>query len=78
MISIGSRATKDVALPCAKTTHACIIKMFKRKMLLLWDRLTVRICNLLTDILSHKYSRLGFCCRWANQCDMRRVAGQQH
>jgi hypothetical protein len=67
-----------MALLCAKMTCARIIKMFKRKMLLLWDHLTVCIRDLLTDILSHKYSRLGFCCRWANQRDMRRVAGRQH
>jgi hypothetical protein len=47
-----------MALLCAKMTCARIIKMFKRKMLLLWDHLTVCIRDLLTDILSHKYSHL--------------------
>jgi hypothetical protein len=63
MISIGSRATKDMALLCVKMTCTRIIKMFKRKMLLLRDRLTVRIHDLLTDILSHKYSHLGLVLR---------------
>ena len=52
MLSITSQATKGVSLPCAKMTWAHIIKMFKKKMFILWDHLNICTLNSLTTVLS--------------------------
>ncbi|KAH8995568.1 hypothetical protein EDB86DRAFT_2922104 [Lactarius hatsudake] len=41
MISVAARATRGVAIPTAKATRTYIIKLFKKNLIYLWERINV-------------------------------------